>query len=399
MPLVIEKRHEPAYVNALDDNNENEEETPWYTDIFNYIDQGEYPPNTTKRAQRALRLLASQFIIRHGNLYKPMTDGPHLLCIDKPQTVRTMESIHAGECGPHMGGKTLAQKIMRQGYFWTTMERDCHQFVKTCPECQIHANLQHVPPSMLYSLTSPWPFSTWGIDIIGKITPSGVGGHEYVLVAIDYFTKWVEAQSYAKLTAKHVAKFLERTIFCRYGVPHEIISDQGTHFQAECEDLLAKYKIQHHKSSPYRPQMNGAVEAANKNIKTIVRKMSKHYRDWPNKLHFALWGYRTSVRTSTGATPYSLVYGTEAVHPIELELPSLRIVLESEIPEAEWVRARYEQLALLDEKRLAALHHVQVYQKKIARHFNKKVRPNKHKSNYRASNQTIARDVSYSRKR
>lgn len=134
---------------------------------------------------------------------------------------------------------------------------------------------------------------------------------------------------------------------------------------------------QHHKSSPYRPQMNGAVEAANKNIKTIVRKMSKHYRDWPNKLHFALWGYRTSVRTSTGATPYSLVYGTEAVHPIELELPSLRIVLESEIPEAEWVRARYEQLALLDEKRLAALHHVQVYQKKIARHFNKKVRPNK----------------------
>ena len=198
-----------------------------------------------------------------------------------------------------------------------------------------------------------------------------------MLVAIDYFTKWVEAQSYAKLTAKHVAKFLERTIFCRYGVPHEIISDQGTHFQAECEDLLAKYKIQHHKSSPYRPQINGAVEAANKNIKTIVRKMSKHYRDWPNKLHFALWGYRTSVRTSTGATPYSLVYGTEAVHPIELELPSLRIVLESEIPEAEWVRARYEQLALLDEKRLAALHHVQVYQKKIARHFNKKVRPNK----------------------
>lgn len=179
---------------------------PWYTDIFNYIDQGEYPPNTTKRAQRALRLLASQFIIRHGNLYKPMTDGPNLLCIDKPQTVRTMESIHAGECGPHMGGKTLAQKIMRQGDFWTTMERYCHQFVKTCPECQIHANFQHVTPSMLYSLTSPWPFSTWGIDIIGKITPSGVGGHEYVLVAIDYFTKWVEAQSYAKLTAKHVAK-------------------------------------------------------------------------------------------------------------------------------------------------------------------------------------------------
>lgn len=95
--------------------------------------------------------------------------------------------------------------------------------------------------------------------------------------------------------------------------------------------------------------------------------MTETYKDWPLKLPFALWGYRTSIRTSTGATPFSLVYGMEAVQPIELEIPSLRIVLESQLPEAEWVRARYDALVLLDEKRLKALNNVQVYQKRIER--------------------------------
>ena len=105
--------------------------------------------------------------------------------------------------------------------------------------------------------------------------------------------------------------------------------------------------------------------------------MTETYKDWPLKLPFALWGYRTTVRTSTGATPFSLVYGTEAVQPIELEIPSLRVVLESKIPEAEWARARYDSLVLLDEKRLKALSHVQVYQRRIERHFNKHVKERK----------------------
>ena len=89
-----------------------------------------------------------------------------------------------------------------------------------------------------FILASPWPFSTRGIDIVGKITPPGQGGHEFILVAIDYFTKWVEVASFVKLQAKHVAQFIETNIICRYGVPHEIISENGTHFQAECEDLF-----------------------------------------------------------------------------------------------------------------------------------------------------------------
>ena len=97
-----------------------------------------------------------------------------------------------------------------------------------------------------------------------------------------------------------------------------------------CEEL----KIQHHNSTPYRPKMNGAVEAANKDVKKIIQKMTVSYEDWHEMLPFALHGYQTSIRTSTGATPFSLVYGMEFVLPFEVEVPSLRIMVESGLKES-----------------------------------------------------------------
>ena len=192
----------------------------------------------------------------------------------------------------------------------------------------MHGDLIHVPPSELHALTSPWPFSVLGIDIIGKISPKSSNGHEYILVAIDYFTKWVEASSYARLTLARVAKFIRSYIIFRYGVPHDLISDRGVHFRGELDTLIQEYGIQNHISSVYRPHTNGEVEAANKNIKRILRNMVKTSQDWLEKLPFALWVYRTSFRTSTKVTPYSLVYGMEAVIPVEIEIGSLRIALE-----------------------------------------------------------------------
>ena len=98
-------------------------------------------------------------------------------------------------------------------------------------------------------------------------------------------------------------------------------------------------------------------------------------RDWSEKLPFVLWAYRTSFRTSTGATPYSLVFGMEAVLPIEIEMGSLRVTLEQQISETEWVQSRFDQLSLLDERRLRAVDHVQAYQRKMTRAFKKRVKP------------------------
>ena len=161
-----------------------------------------------------------------------------LLCLYRASADRVIREVHVGVCGPHMRGHMLTHKIIRTGYFWLTMETDCCQFVQRCSKCQIHEDLIHVPPSNLHALTSPWPFSIWGIDIIGKISPKSSNGHEYILVTINYFTKWVEAASYARLTVVKVAKFIISHIICRYGVSHELISDRGVHFRGKVDALI-----------------------------------------------------------------------------------------------------------------------------------------------------------------
>ena len=119
--------------------------------------------------------------------------------------------------------------------------------------------------------------------------------------------------------------------------------------------------------------MNGTVEAAKKNIKKIIQKIVT-YKDWHEMLPFALHGYRTSSRTSTGATPYSLVYGMEAVLPIEVLIPSLRIMKDASLSEDDWIQTRLDQLNLINDKRFIVVCHGQMYQKRMIKAFNKKVR-------------------------
>ncbi|XP_049394271.1 uncharacterized protein LOC125858512 [Solanum stenotomum] len=120
--------------------------------------------------------------------------------------------------------------------------------------------------------------------------------------------------------------------------------------------------------------MNGAVEATSKNIKKILRKMIDNHRGWHEMLPYALLGYRTTVRTSIGATPYLLVYGIEAVIPTEVEIPSLRIIQEAELSDADWIRRQIDQLTLIDEKRMVVVCHGQLYQQRMIRAFHKRVR-------------------------
>jgi len=114
----------------------------------------------------------------------------------------------------------------------------------------------------------------WGIDVIGAIKPKAANGHRFILVVIDYFTKWVEAASYASVTRSVAVRFIKREIICMYGLPGKIITDNGTNLNNKMMgEICEEFKIQHHNSTPYRPKMNRAVEAANKNIKKIIQKM------------------------------------------------------------------------------------------------------------------------------
>ena len=164
--------------------------------------------------------------------------------------------------------------------------------------------------------------------MIRKVSLKSSNGHEHILVAIEYFTKWVKVTSYASLTVAKVAKFIISHIICQYGIPHELISNRGVHFKGEVNTLVQEYGIQHYQSSAYRLETNRAVEATNKNIKRILQKMVETSRDWSEKLPFALWAYCISFRMSTRATPFSLEYGMEVVLPVEIEVGSLKVALE-----------------------------------------------------------------------
>ncbi|XP_027156902.1 uncharacterized protein K02A2.6-like [Coffea eugenioides] len=293
--------------------------------------------------------MASKFFLNGEVLYKRTSDLNLLRCIDEDEAQYLMKEVHSGVCGPHMNEHLLAKKIMRTGYFWLTMERDCIDFVRRCIKCQVHGDIIRAPPTELHSMIAPWPCSMWGMDVIGTIDPPASNGHRFILVAIEYFTKWVEAESFKHVTKKVVANFLRDHIICRFGVPETLITDNAKNLNNDMVDgLCEQFKIRHRNSTIYRPQMNGA-------------------------LPYALMAYRTSIRTSTGATPYSLMYGMEAVLPAEVEIPSLRILMETKLEEADWTKQRHEQLSLIDEKWLNAICHGQCYQNRMARAYNKKV--------------------------
>ena len=153
-PILIETRSAPAYCCLIGDI-ENQDELPWYNDIYQFLSCGAYPETATLKDRKALRQLATRFVICGDVLYRRSPDGLLLLCLDCAFANQGMREVYAGVCGPHMGGHMLARKIMRTGYIWLTMETDCCQFVQRCPECQMHGDLIHVPPFELHALTSP----------------------------------------------------------------------------------------------------------------------------------------------------------------------------------------------------------------------------------------------------
>ncbi|KAM2117425.1 hypothetical protein ACFX1R_010978 [Malus domestica] len=169
-------------------------------------------------------------------------------------------------------------------------------------------------------MISPWPLAQWGLDLI-SLMPAGKGKVRYAIVAVDYFIKWAEEKPLATITEAKIEDFVWKNILCRFGIPNAIVTDNGRQFDNNKFMMFcSKFTINLCFASPTHPQSNGQVEAINKVIKqTMKTSLDKAKGCWPEFVPHVLWSYRTSYRTSTRETPFSLAFCTEAVVPVKLE--------------------------------------------------------------------------------
>ncbi|XP_070018359.1 uncharacterized protein [Nicotiana sylvestris] len=191
-PIPVRIHNQLAYYAHVEEEANGK---PWFHDIKEYLSKGEYQEHAKYTQKCTLQRLSNHFFHSRGNLYRRAPDLGLLRCVDAKEASKLLEDVHAETCGPHKNGFVLAKKILRAGYFWMTMEMDCIQYVRKCFQCQVHADMIKVLSNELNTTSSPWPFAAWGMDVIGPVEPTALNGHRFILVAIDYFTKWGEVAS------------------------------------------------------------------------------------------------------------------------------------------------------------------------------------------------------------
>ncbi|XP_074278567.1 uncharacterized protein LOC141602160 [Silene latifolia] len=256
-----------------------------------------------KKKVRSFKMKAFRFVLIDNILFRKSLAGPYLCCLSNLVAHAVMYDIHNGECGNHVGGRSLSNKAPRQGYFWPTMRKDAMEYVKKCDACQRHAPVSHQPAEPMHSIISPSPFMKWGMDIVGPL-PRASGNRVYMLTMTDYFSKWIEAEAFHQVHERHVE----------------------------------------HRTVQIYPQESSVKRTG---------------------------GIQTTPKVATGQTPFSLMYGAEAVIPSEVRVPMHRYgCITEDRNQVEMA----SNLDTVDELRTIAQIRIAAYKQTAARSYNRNVR-------------------------
>jgi hypothetical protein len=232
----------------------------WAEPFSNYLITGDLQQD--KVEARRLQHRAGAYTIINSELYKRSVSGIFQKCIKLEEGIELLREIHQGECGYHASSRALVAKAFRHGFYWPTVQKDAEQLVKQCNGCQRYSKHQNTPVAALKTIPLTWPFAVWGLNMVGPFK-TALGGLTHLLVAVDKFTNRIEAKPIKKLDGSSTTKFFNN-IITRYGVPHNIITDNGTNF---AKGVFAEYcgqkGIRLDLAPVVHPQSNGQVEKAN----------------------------------------------------------------------------------------------------------------------------------------
>ncbi|GJW23353.1 reverse transcriptase domain-containing protein [Tanacetum coccineum] len=254
-------------VNVLNDNA-----TPWFADLANYHAGNFVKKGMTSQQKKKFFKDAKHYYWDDPYLFKICADQVIRRCVFGKEANEILMACHNGPSGGHHSANYTARKVFDTGFFWPTIYKDAHNLVKNCDACQRQGKISQRDEMPQNAIQVCEIFDLWGIDFMGPFPSSR--GNKYILVAVDYLSKWVEAKALPTNDARVVCKFL-KGLFARFGTPRAIISDRGTHF---CNDqfakVMAKYGVTHRLSTAYHPQTSGQVEVSNRGLKRILERSS-----------------------------------------------------------------------------------------------------------------------------